>query len=74
MKRRNILYFDYRMLSQFSKDYLQQDGVLILKLIGMNVNKIVVSELTAELYENWSMAHEEDSKHIINGSRGGSDV
>lgn len=71
MKKKTILEFNQSLLSHFLEDYLQQDGVLILKLIGMNVNKIVVSELTAELYENWSTAYQPDATRI--GS-GGSDV
>ena len=41
-------------LHQFVACYLRQDGVFLLRLIGSNINKITVDEITEELWKDWN--------------------
>ena len=44
---------DKKISNRFVSGYLRQDGVLILRILGINANDIVVSEILAELYSNY---------------------
>lgn len=46
---------DKRLTQKFVHSYLRQDGVLILRLIGINANAIVVDELIAELWTQYKI-------------------
>jgi hypothetical protein len=39
-----------RIATKFVNDYLRKDGVLVLRMIGINANELVVAELAAELF------------------------
>ena len=38
---------------QFTSEFLRQDGVFLLRLIGHNTNSITVTEIISELWKNW---------------------
>lgn len=42
---------DQKLLDNFVMDYLRQDGVLMLRLVGHNTNKVVVNELICALFK-----------------------
>lgn len=44
---------DKPISARFVMAYLRQDGVFILRILGMNANDLVVSEILAELYNNY---------------------
>ena len=44
---------DKKVTGRFVSGYLRQDGVLILRILGINANDIVVSEILGELYSNY---------------------
>jgi len=46
---------------KFTKDYLHQDGVFLLRLIGHNTNTLAVSEIIQALYENWKKLNHYDT-------------
>ncbi|XP_029655134.1 innexin-11-like [Octopus sinensis] len=43
------------LISKFIKQYLQTDGIFVLRLISMNVGDFVLSDLTSALYENFKI-------------------
>ena len=44
---------DSRMVHRFATEYLRQDGIMVLRLIGLNTDGIVVSELIGELWDKF---------------------
>ena len=44
---------DKKIAGKFVTQYLRQDGVLVLRLIGINCNDVVVSELISELWNTY---------------------
>ena len=46
---------DIKLQNHFVQKYLRQDGVLILRLVGINANDIVVDELISELWSQYKM-------------------
>lgn len=42
---------DRRLIQGFAQNYLKQDGVFILRLIGKNVNEVILCEIVLALYE-----------------------
>lgn len=44
---------DKKMAAKFVTQYLRQDGVLILRLLGINCNDLVVGELISELWNTY---------------------
>ena len=44
---------DRKLVSKFVTNYLKQDGILVLRLVGINSSQMVVAELLAELYNHW---------------------
>ena len=42
-----------KMAGKFVVHYLRQDGILVLRLVGINSSQLVVAELLAELYSHW---------------------
>ena len=42
---------DKKLATNFTENYLRQDGVFILRLVGLNTNGIVVTELVNALWE-----------------------
>ena len=44
---------DKKVGAKFVTEYLRQDGILILRLVGINANDLVVSELMAELWNHY---------------------
>ncbi len=46
---------DYSMCDDFVMDYLKQDGVFLLRLIGHNTNAIVANDIVAALWDHWIM-------------------
>ena len=39
---------------QFVIDYLRQDGVFVIRLVGLNASELVAAELLAELWGNFN--------------------
>ena len=46
---------DISLAHNFVHKYLRQDGVLILRLVGINANDVVVDEMIAELWSQFKM-------------------
>lgn len=44
---------DSKQVRRFVNTYLRQDGVVILRIIGINANQLVVAELIAELWTSF---------------------
>ncbi len=44
---------DTKISGRFVCSYLRQDGIFILRILGMNANDLLVSEILAELYSNY---------------------
>lgn len=42
---------DRKYIQAFAHHYLKQDGVFILRLIGKNVNEVILCEIVLALYE-----------------------
>ena len=45
----------------FMEDYLRQDGVFVLRLVGHNTNAITVTEFVWELWQKYRREHTEES-------------
>ena len=48
---------DRRCIQAFATQYLRQDGVFILRLIGKNVNEVILCEIVLELYNIFKKKH-----------------
>lgn len=48
---------DRRSIQAFATDYLRQDGVFILRLIGKNVNEVILCEIILALYQIFKANH-----------------
>ena len=44
---------DDKQAKKFVSNYLKQDGVFVLRLVGHNTNVLAVTELIASLFENY---------------------
>lgn len=44
---------DHQVAAQFVDNYLQQDGVFTLRLVGKNTNSITATEFTCALWDNY---------------------
>lgn len=44
---------DLKMAPRFVEEYLKQDGVFVLRLVGHNTNAITVTDLTCSLWDNY---------------------
>lgn len=44
---------DKKMAVKFSEQYLRQDGVFVLRLVGKNANDVLVSELILQLWNHY---------------------
>lgn len=40
-------------VTKFTREYLQQDGVFVLRMIGHNTNNVTVTDVIETLYRNW---------------------
>ncbi|ELU10683.1 hypothetical protein CAPTEDRAFT_99758 [Capitella teleta] len=47
---------DRRLVSRFVSRYLRQDGILVLRIIGINANELVVADLLAELWNQFRLS------------------
>ena len=45
---------DKEKADAFTKNYLRQDGVFLLRLIGHNTNTLTVSEIIGALWDHWN--------------------
>ena len=48
---------DSRLVRRFVSHYLRQDGVLVLRLIGINASQLVAAEIIAELWKLYRTSH-----------------
>ncbi len=55
---------DKKLAAKFVTNYLRQDGVLVLRLIGINANDLVVTELIGELFKTFKA-----TRPILNRNR-----
>jgi hypothetical protein len=44
---------DKKMAGKFSEQYLRQDGIFVLRLVGKNANDVLVSELILQLWNHY---------------------
>lgn len=44
---------DKKIAARFTTSYLRQDGILVLRLISINANDLIVSDLICELWNNY---------------------
>ena len=44
---------DKKRINYFTRYYLRQDGILVLRLVGINSNELIVAEFLKELYRNY---------------------
>lgn len=51
--------FDKKMFKTFGQQYLRQDGVLVLRLIGKNSNQVVMGEIMSALWDHFKRTQEE---------------
>lgn len=67
---------DKRLTSKFVTGYLRQDGVLVMRLIGINANELVVADLIAELWNQFRLTHPAATynHHDGNGLRRSDDI
>ena len=42
-----------KLAGKFVSGYLRQDGILVMRLVGINASQLVVAELLSELYNHW---------------------
>ena len=56
--------FDNSKLDQFINEYLRQDGMFLLRLIGHNTNNITVTEIMGALWDRF-ITHEEDKANKL---------
>ncbi|WAR09804.1 UNC7-like protein [Mya arenaria] len=45
--------FDKKMALKFCEEYLRQDGIFVLRLVGKNANEVLVSELIVQLWHHF---------------------
>jgi len=48
-----------KAINKFTNDYLQLDGVLLLRLIGHNTDGITTTQIASALFDKWAL-HAED--------------
>ena len=44
---------DKKLVTKFVKNYLRQDGIVVIRLLNSNVNSITVADFVAELWDNF---------------------
>ena len=63
MSKRTKRREDKKLVRKFVRDYLRQDGVLVVRLINANVNSIIVAEFVGELWEHFITNPRMGNKH-----------
>jgi len=55
---------DYYMdqVGDFVGNYLKQDGVFLLRLIGQNTNSVTVTDITCKMWDKWNVWKDEQEK------------
>jgi len=56
---------DRRQINRFATHYLKQDGVFILRLIGKNVNEVILCEIVLALYQIYQQKHQKAFKSSL---------
>ena len=63
---------DKKLVKKFVRNYLRQDGVVVVRLMNSNVNSITVSDFVGELWdtfiENPKVGYKPQGKSSITGS------
>ncbi len=63
-----------KKVDRFYGEYLRQDGVFLLRLIGHNTNNITVTDITGSLWDKWEeMVHARESRPPFYGDEEVSD-
>jgi len=55
---------DKKRVVRFVEDYLKQDGVLVMRLVGHNTNAITVTEFVCSLWDNYCKVSDEERKRL----------
>ena len=59
---------DRRMMKRFIDEYLRMDGLLIVRLIDYNTDKMTMQDFLSALYEHWlslPYVHREEEKELL---------
>lgn len=51
--------FDRKMFRTFTEQYLRQDGILVIRLIGKNSNQVVMAEVMSALWDSFKKNQED---------------
>ena len=57
--------YEERMVAKFVDHYLQEDGVLALRLLSRNVHDLIVSQVVSQLYNSFRVQEQEKESRML---------